>query len=268
MTVLVFDQVSYRYGHRASAPAIVDDVSLQLASGEILGLVGESGCGKSTLARLAVSLLKPAAGRVCLDGTPLDRIRGKGLWDFRRQVQLVFQDSIASLNPRSNVRRLLTEPLSLHAIVPPGAMEDEIARLLDLVGLPADLVTRLPQELSGGQRQRVAIARAIAMRPRLLICDEPVSSLDVSVRAQILRLLLRLRAETGLGLLFISHDLSVVRHVADRVAVMRGGRIIESGATSDIWQAPQHPYTQQLLAAVPTGEPGRRRRHYPLETPS
>ncbi len=265
MTTLSFDQVSYRYGHPKTATRIIDDVSFQATSGEIFGLVGESGCGKSTLARLGVGLLNPVTGAIRFDGVPLTKLRGETLQGFRREVQLVFQDTIAALNPRSDVRRLLAEPLLLHDIVPKSEIDDEIARLLGLVGLSADFATRLPQELSGGQRQRVAIARAIAVRPRLLICDEPVSSLDVSSRAQILALLLRLRRESGLGLLFISHDLSVIRHVADRVAVMQAGCIVESGAVTDLWQAPRHPYTRQLLAAVPTGEPGRRRRLRSLE---
>jgi ABC-type glutathione transport system ATPase component len=265
MTQLKFDQVSHRYPRQQQARGSVDDVSLQVAAGEILGLVGESGCGKSTLARLGVGLLRPTSGAVRFDDASLDDLRGSQQQSFRRQVQLVFQDSIAALNPRSDIARLLTEPLSLHNIVSRSAIPGEISRLLDLVGLSPELVARHPQELSGGQRQRVAIARAIATRPQILICDEPVSSLDVSVRAQILRLLLRLRTESGLGLLFISHDLSVVRHIADRVAVMQAGRIVESGAVGDVWRSPNHPYTQQLLAAVPTGVPGRWRRYHPQE---
>jgi ABC-type glutathione transport system ATPase component len=265
MTQLAFEQISFRYPRQTLPRGSVDNVSLQVAAGEIVGLVGESGCGKSTLARLGVGLLKPNAGVIRFGNESLSDLRGSQLQAFRRQVQLVFQDSIAALNPRSDVRRLLTEPLSLQGIVPRAAIPDEIRRLLSLVGLSPDLATRRPQELSGGQRQRIAIARAIATRPSILICDEPVSSLDVSVRAQILQLLLRLRSETGLGLLFISHDLSVVRHIADRVAVMQAGRIVESGNVSDIWQSPSHPYTQQLLAAVPTGNPGARRQHTSVE---
>ncbi|HVJ44391.1 MAG TPA: ATP-binding cassette domain-containing protein [Dongiaceae bacterium] len=266
MSKLAFENVSYWHGDDRAKAATLDKVSLQIESGKILGLVGESGCGKSTLARLGVGLLVCGDGAIRFDGVDIKHLRGSGLHGFRRQVQLVFQDPVSALNPRSTVRRLLKEPLSLHNIVPASEMDGEISRLLQLVGLDAGFSARWPQELSGGQRQRVAIARAIALRPALLICDEPVSSLDVSVRTQILKLLLGLRRDTGMGLLFISHDLSVVRQIADNVVVMQHGSIVERGSVTDVWSNPQHPYTRQLLAAVPRGQPSIKRRQHATET--
>ena len=254
---------SYRTGRRAVQA--LRGVSLGIGPGDVVGLVGESGSGKSTLARLALRLLPPDAGAVRFEGDDIVGLHGAALISFRRRVQIVFQDPSAALNPRASVRRLIGEPLRLHRIVPAAEIDAEIDRLMALGALPAAFARRRPRELSGGERQRVAILRALASRPEILICDEPVASLDVSVRAQILNLLLRLKHDARLGILFISHDLAVVRRIADRVAVMYRGRIVEEGPSEEIWQAPAHPYTRALLAALPRGEPGaaRRRRRSP-----
>ena len=260
MSLLELDSVSksYRIGRRV-LPA-VEDVTLGIDPGEIVGLVGESGSGKSTLARLALRLLSPESGEVRFAGRNLAGMAGAELTGFRRRVQIVFQDPLAALNPRADVRRLIEEPLRLHRIVPPSEIEAEIRRLMELAGLPPAYAERRPRQISGGERQRVAVLRALACRPEILVCDEPVAALDVSVRAQILNLLLELKRSTGLGILFISHDLAVVRRIADRLAVMHRGHIVERGPSATVWQAPTHPYTQALLAAVPLGEPGAGRR--------
>jgi ABC-type glutathione transport system ATPase component len=257
----------YRVGRQIRTA--VSDVSLGVDPGEIVGLVGESGSGKSTLARLALRLLAPDSGAVLFEGRDLARGRGPELAAFRRRVQIVFQDPLAALNPRASVGRLIGEPLRLHRIVPARDVAREMRRLMEGAGLPSAYAERRPRQISGGERQRVAILRALACRPQILVCDEPVASLDVSVRAQILGLLLELRRTAGLGILFISHDLAVVRRIADRLAVMLNGRIVEEGPSERIWQEPSHPYTRTLLAAVPRGEPGagRRRRFSPLHHP-
>lgn len=232
----------------------VQDVSLSVRAGEVVALVGESGSGKSTVARLALGLLQPTAGEVSLDGVVLATLSPDELRQRRRVAQLVFQDPQSSLNPRHTVARAIALPLLLHGVVPESAVEAEVARLLELVGLPSALARRYPHELSGGQRQRVGVARALAPRPRLLICDEAVSALDVSVQAQLLNLFGDLRRELGLAYLFIAHDLGVVRHLADRVAVMSLGRIVETGETARVFAGPEHPYTRELLRAMPSIE--------------
>jgi len=235
----------------ASTGAAVDGVCLQLERGGALGLVGESGCGKSTLARLACGLLAPREGEVRVSGMDPARRDARNRLPLARAVQMVFQDPYGSLHPRQRIGAQLAEPLRLHA--PPSAPAPglRVAALLERVGLPAEVAQRHPHELSGGQRQRVAIARAIAIEPALLVCDEPVSALDVSIQAQILNLLRDLQRELGLALLFISHDLRVVRCMAERIAVMQHGRLVEVGDTDAVWSAPQHPYTAELLAALP-----------------
>ncbi|WP_225767981.1 ABC transporter ATP-binding protein [Inquilinus sp. Marseille-Q2685] len=238
--LLQLDRVVKHFGRAPDAVQAVDGVSLTVAPGEVLGLVGESGSGKSTLGRLAARLIDPDSGAIRFAGQDVTRRRSLG--PLRAQIQLVFQDPAASLNPRDTVGTAVEDPL-------------RVAWLLDRVGLGSGLADRYPHELSGGQRQRVAIARALAPRPQLVICDEPVSALDVSVRAQVLDLLAELRAELGLAYLFISHDLAVVRHVADRVAVMHLGRIVENGPTGRVWSRPGHPYTRALLSAVPRLRP-------------
>mgnify|MGYP000473359007 FL=1 len=237
----------------------VDDLSFSLSSGETLGLVGESGCGKSTLGRTIIRLLSPDAGTVHVNGKNLARLSDKELKPLRREIQMIFQDPYASLNPRSTVGRAIEEPLIVHGVKDPRARAARVSWLLERVGLPSEAAQRHPHEFSGGQRQRIGIARALALNPKLIICDEPVSALDVSVRAQVLNLLADLREELGLSYLFISHDLSVVEHFCDRVAVMYLGRIVELAPRHKLWSQPLHPYTHTLLDAAPLPDPTRRR---------
>ena len=229
----------------------VDDVSFTLARGETLGIVGESGSGKSTTARLVLRLLDPSAGRIIFDGTDITALSGVPLRRFRRRMQIVFQDPFASLDPRQTVEQIVGEPLLLHRPGPAAARRERVAELLALVGLSPAQARRYPHEFSGGQRQRIGIARALAAEPELIVCDEPVSALDVSIQAQVLNLLRDLQDRLGLAYLFITHDLAVVRHVAHRVAVMRQGRIVELAPTEALFAAPADPYTRGLLAAMP-----------------
>lgn len=238
----------------------VTQVDLTVYEGETLALVGESGCGKSTLGRLLLGLLPPTGGQVFFAGQDLAALAPADLRALRRQMQMVFQDTAASLNPRWNVGGILAEPLRIHRLCPPSDFPARCAALLEQVGLPRQLLSRFPHELSGGQRQRVGIARALAVSPRLVVCDEPVSALDVSVQAQVLNLLADLQEARGLTYVLISHDLGVVRHSADRVCVMFLGRVCELGPTKALFTAPRHPYTKFLLAAVPRPDPTCRSR--------
>lgn len=231
----------------------VNDVSLRIRKGETLGLVGESGCGKSTLAKMLLGLLAPTSGNVLINGREIDPSQRKAL---ARAVQPIFQDPYSSLNPRRTVADIVGVPLWLHQIGTPAEQRQRVRDMLDLVGMPERTHGQYPNQLSGGQRQRVAIARALVLRPEILICDEPTSALDVSVQAQILNLLLDLKAEFGLTYLFISHDLGVVEHLVDRVAVMHQGCIVESGTREQIFERPSHAYTRMLLASALTPEPG------------
>ncbi|MBB3747650.1 oligopeptide transport system ATP-binding protein [Mycolicibacterium sp. BK634] len=250
----------------------LDGITLDLARGETLGLVGESGCGKSTLARTLLMLEKPDSGSVQFDGVDPFSLRGKDLLKFRRRVQMVFQDPYASLNARMSAGDIIAEPWRSH----PGTYRNRRERqtrvrgLLDLVGLGAGAADKYPQEFSGGQRQRIGIARALALDPDVIICDEPVSALDLSVQAQVLNLLNELQQQLGIAYIFISHDLSVVRHVADRVAVMYLGRIIETGPTEAVFDRPNHPYTAALMSAAPTLDGAQRKQRILLkgEVPS
>ncbi len=238
----------------------VDGVSFSVQAGDTFAIVGESGCGKSTVARLVLRLIEPTSGAVRLEGRDVLGAAPAALRALRRRMQIVFQDPFGSLNPRMTVRAMLTEPLALHDVVPAARHDERVAELLSLVGLHAESAQRYPHEFSGGQRQRLAIARALAAEPRLVVCDEPVSALDVSIQAQILNLLAGLQSRLGLAYVFISHDLAVVRQIATAVGVMYLGRFVESGPTERLFERPRHPYTQALLAAVPVPEPGRSRR--------
>jgi oligopeptide/dipeptide ABC transporter ATP-binding protein len=233
----------------------VDGVSLKIRRGETLGLVGESGCGKSTLGRAIIRLYRPTSGQVLIDGEDITHLGSKALLPYRRNIQMIFQDPMESLNTRHTVGDLIGEPLIIHRMGNVAWRSRRILELLDLVGLPARSVTRYPFEFSGGQRQRIGIARAIALNPRLIICDEPVSALDVSIQSQILNLLADLQRELNLSYLFIAHDLAVVKHISDRIAIMYLGRVVESGTGDSLYHAPRHPYTRSLISAIPKPDP-------------
>lgn len=237
----------------------VSDVSLEIYEGETLGLVGESGCGKSTLGRMMIRLIKPTSGELFIGGEPVTNLTDKEFKKYRRQLQLIFQDPYASLNPRMTVRDLIAEPLVTYKVCPTKeATTERVLELMKAVGVPGEFLYRYPHQFSGGQRQRIGIARAIAMDPALIVCDEPVSALDVSVQNQVLNLLMELQKERGLTYLFISHDLSVVRHISDRVCIMFLGKICEIGEVEDVYRAPLHPYTRFLMNAVLQPDPHRR----------
>ena len=243
----------------------VDDVGFTIGHGETLGLVGESGCGKSTLGKSIVRLLRPQAGKVTFDGVDLVPLSRRELKPLRRELQMIFQDPADSLNSRHSVARILEEPFVIHGVGDSSDRADRVRELLATVGLPSSAAERFPFEFSGGQRQRVGIARAIALRPKLVVCDEPVSALDVSIQSQILNLLLGLQEDLGLSYLFISHDLAVVKHVSDRIAIMYLGRIVEVADADDIYRDARHPYTRALLEAIPVPDPSRRRELKVLE---
>ena len=244
----------------------VDGVSLRVRRGETVGLVGESGCGKSTLGRLVLRLVEPTFGRVLYDGHDILPYSASEMRKLRRKMQIIFQDPYSSLNPRMNVRAIVGEAIKIHKLAAtPKDEEEMIAGLLAKVGLRPDAMNRYPHEFSGGQRQRIGIARALAVQPEFIVCDEPISALDVSIQAQIVNLLLDLQDELGVAFLFISHDLRVVRHISNRVMVMYLGKIVEQGTTEDVYAQPLHPYTRALLGAVPAPDPEKKRLRIVLE---
>lgn len=262
MSDILLQVTGVRKSYRTSGGLLmaVAGADLSIRRGETLALAGESGCGKSTLGRVIAGLTPPDTGSVKFSGTELVGLSPRALRPWRPRIQMIFQDPFSSLNPRSTVGRILEEPLIVHRRGDARERRAEVARMMDRVGLRPEAASRYPHEFSGGQRQRIGIARALMLRPELIICDEPVSALDVSIRAQILNLLADLQQEMGLSYLFISHDLSVVQHLADRIAVMYLGKIVELGDRSSFWTAPAHPYTQALMAARPLPGTGQRLR--------
>jgi oligopeptide transport system ATP-binding protein len=247
------------------AAKAVDGVTFSVTRGEALGLVGESGCGKSTLGRLALRLLEPTSGSVSFEGKDLGSLGKQELRELRKKMQIIFQDPFASLNPRMRIQEIITEPLVIHGLAKDTELEERGAVLLEKVGLPRDALRRYPHEFSGGQRQRVGIARTLASGPSFIVADEPVSALDVSVQAQIINLLADLRQEFKLSFLFIAHDLNIVRHFSDRVAVMYLGRIVEIAPAEKLYKNPSHPYTEALLADIPVADPTVKRKHILLK---
>jgi oligopeptide/dipeptide ABC transporter ATP-binding protein len=257
------------WGRSAGTLRAVDNVSFDISSGETLGLVGESGSGKSTIGRLVVGLLKPTQGEIQLFGADIHQDNADALKKIRRKVQIVFQDPQGSLNPRMRIENAIAEPLDISGQYSPNERADRVKELIELVGLPRDCGKRFSHEFSGGQRQRIGIARAIALNPAFIVCDEPVSALDVSMQAQVVNLLLDLQEKLNLSYLFIAHDLAVVRHVSSRVAVMYAGRVVELAPRLDLYSKPLHPYTQALMDAVPLPRPGMQKAvGVPGEVPS
>lgn len=234
----------------------VDGISLKIYPGETFGLVGESGCGKSTTGRAIVKINQPTAGKILINGEDITKIKGNDLKQFKRDVQMIFQDPYASLNPRMTVGEIIKEPMDIHGIYNTNEeKEARVRELLELVGLKPDHIRRYPHEFSGGQRQRIGIARTLALNPKFVVCDEPISALDVSIQAQVINLLEKIQAEMGISYLFIAHDLSMVKHISDRIGVMYLGNLVEVGESDDLYNNPLHPYTQALLSSVPIPDP-------------
>lgn len=257
--LLELGQIAIHFKTRRGLLRAVDGVSLTMQKGETLGLVGESGCGKSTLARAIIRLHRPTSGKVLLDGVDISNLNNAALKPHRCRMQIIFQDPVAALNGRMTVGELIAEPLEIMGIGTPVSRQARVIELLEKVGLGADAAERYPHGFSGGQRQRIGIARAIAPEPDLIICDEPISALDVSIQAQIINMLSDLKRETGLAYLFITHDLSMLRHIADRIGVMYLGRLVEIASSETLHATPRHPYTQLLWSAIPVPDPAERR---------
>lgn len=236
----------------------VDDVSFSIEKNETLGVVGESGCGKSTTGRCVLRLIEPSSGEILVDGTDISKLKEKELLPYRRKLQIIFQDPMSSFDPRFTIRRTLTEPMKLHGTVPREQYEERAGELMDIVGLNSKYIDKYPHEFSGGQRQRIGIARALTMNPEFLVCDEPVSALDVSIQSQVLNLFGELQEKMGLTYLFISHDLSVVKYISHKVAVMYLGRIVEYAPTEELFAHRLHPYTQALISAIPASHPSQK----------
>jgi oligopeptide/dipeptide ABC transporter ATP-binding protein len=262
MSLLSVTELSTHYTSPGGVLRAVDDVSLTVEPGETVGLVGESGCGKSTLGKTLMRLVAPTGGQIEFRGENITKLDSKKLREVRRNIQMIFQDPFASLNPRHTIREILTAPLTVHKIGDRADRAGLVEAMIDRVGLPREALDRYPHEFSGGQRQRIGIARALILNPELVVCDEPVSALDLSIQAQILNLLASMKKDFGLSYLFISHDLSVVRYFADRVLVMYLGRIVESADNAALWSDPKHPYTRALMDAVP--DPSRRKQAAPI----
>lgn len=246
----------------------VDDVSFEVREGETFGLVGESGCGKSSLGRTLVKIYDPTAGRICFDGKDITGLKGKELATFRKEMQMIFQDPYASLDPRMTVGEIIKEPMDIHNLYSTEKEKKEkTVELIETVGLKPDHIRRYPHEFSGGQRQRIGIARTLALNPRFIVCDEPISALDVSIQAQIINLLERIQKERGISYLFIAHDLSMVKHISDRIGVMYLGHLVECGSSDEVYHNPHHPYTKALLSAVPIPDPdvAKKRKRIMLE---
>ncbi len=262
MALLSVHSLSTHYTGGRGTVRAVDDVSLNIEAGETVALVGESGCGKSSLGKSLMRLVEPSSGRITFKGADVTAMTSSELRGIRRRIQMIFQDPFASLNPRQTVRTILTGPLKVHGIGDRARQREIVEAIVAQVGLPGDSLDRYPHEFSGGQRQRIGIARALVLEPELVVCDEPVSALDLSIQAQILNLLVEMKKRLSLSYLFVSHDLSVVRYFSDRVLVMYLGKIVESAPTSELWASPKHPYTRALLAAVP--DPARRKQAAPI----
>lgn len=260
-------QVGKGFGKKQVVKA-VDDVSIDIYKGETFGLVGESGCGKSTLGRTIVKINEPTEGKILVKGEDITHLSGADLKKFRKNIQLIFQDPYASLNPRMTVGEIIREPMVIHNVYKTRAEQDaRVVELLKIVGLKPDHIRRYPHEFSGGQRQRISIARTLALNPEFIVCDEPISALDVSIQAQIINLLKNIQKELGIAYLFIAHDLSMVKHISDRIGVMYLGHMVEVGDSKDLYENPMHPYTQALLSAVPIPDPvvGKERKRIMLD---